>query len=125
MVTNFFMPALLLLFTLIIGLWLSKYGKPYKAGLFNFHKLLALSTVILSVIALINRSKSSGVETVILTGMLILSGFLVIVLFVSGALLSTGKPDHKAILITHRVAPILLVPSAAWLLYFYLTASFK
>ena len=120
MTTNLLVPAVLLLFTLVFGLWLTKSGKPYKAGLFNIHKLLALATVILSGIILLNRAKVTGIDAGMITGILVLAGILVIALFGSGALLSIGKPEHKAILITHRVAPILVVLTATWILILHL-----
>lgn len=43
------MPEFGFLTTLIFGFWLSRKRKPYNGILFNIHKLVALSTVIVTV----------------------------------------------------------------------------
>jgi hypothetical protein len=47
----------------------------------------------------------------------VITGLLFFALFVSGALLSIGKPDHAAILIVHRIAPLLALVFTALALY--------
>ncbi len=102
----------LLVLTLLSGLWLSAAGKPYKFTIFTVHKLIALGTAIAT--ALTVDQLRTGVDvTAVTLGILLLTGLLFLTLFISGALLSVGKPDHIAIRTMHRVAPILVTISAA------------
>jgi hypothetical protein len=102
--------------TLASGVWLSRAGKPYNSLLFTFHKLVALGAVIATTVALYHLH--TGVDMTALTlGAIVLTGLLVLCLFITGALLSVGKPSDVAILTVHRVAPLLVTISAATAIY--------
>ena len=104
--------GLLLLFTLLSGVWLSHSGRPYNTVIFTIHKLIALGAVIFTVVTV--QQLHTGVDTRALTiGVIVITGLLFLSLFASGALLSIGKPDHIAILTIHRVAPLLAVIATA------------
>ncbi len=108
--------GLLFPITLASGVWLSSAGKPYNSLLFTIHKLVALGAVIASAITL--YQVRAGVDmTALALGAIVLTGALVLGLFITGALLSIGKPDHMAILTVHRVAPLLVTVSAATAIY--------
>ncbi len=108
--------ALLFVFTVAFGIWLSRAGRPYNSLLFNIHKLVALGAVVYS--AVILYQLRAGIDlTALALGAIILTGLLVLGLFISGALLSIGKPDHAAILTIHKVAPPLVMVSAAMAIY--------
>ncbi len=108
--------GLLFVLTLAFGVWLSRAGKPYNSLLFNVHKLVALGAVASTAVTL--YPLRTGVDvTALALGAIVLTGFLVLGLFITGALLSIGKPDHVAILMVHRVAPLLVTASAATAIY--------
>lgn len=111
----------LFLLTLAFGIWLSHAGKPYSSVLFNIHKLIALGAVIVTAITVYQAraAMTPGSLTFVAS---VVTGLLFVALFVSGALLSIGQPDAAAILIVHRIAPWLVVITAALTLY-SLTAS--
>ncbi len=107
----------LFVLTLASGVWVNRAGKPYNSAIFTIHKLIALGTVI-SAAMIINQLRTGEVNTLLL-GIVLFAGFLTIALFVSGALLSIGKPDHVAVLAVHRVALILARISSAGAAYLF------
>ena len=112
MTSKLIVTGLLLLFTLLFGIWLSHSGRPYNTVIFTLHKLVALGAVIFTVVTV--QQLRTGVDTTALTsGVIVITSLLFLSLFASGALLSIGKPDHIAILIVHRLAPLLAVIATA------------
>lgn len=108
--------GLLFLFTLVSGVWLSHSGKPYNTAIFTIHKIIALGTVISTAVTI--RYLRTGVDIkVFAVGAIVVAGLLFLSLFVSGALLSIGKPEHVAILTIHRIAPLLAVIATAMTMY--------
>ncbi len=108
--------GLLFLFTFVFGIWLSSSGKPYNSVLFTIHKLIALGAVILTAVTVYQLRADVEIRALIL-GAMVVTALLFLALFVSGALLSIGKPDHVVILIIHRIAPLLAVIATALTLY--------
>ena len=109
--------GLLFLFTIVSGIWLSNSGKPLNTLIFNIHKLIALGSVIFIAIVIRNLLKNVAINNVILI-LIIVTGLFVLVLFVSGALLSFGKPVNNIILTIHAVTPIPAVITTAMIIYF-------
>ena len=108
--------GLLFLFTLVSGIWLSNSGKPLNTAIFTVHKLIALATVIFTAIVIRNLLKNIPVQVVIVS-LIVLTGLFALALFVTGALLSLGKPVNAVILTIHAVTPFLLVISTAVTIY--------
>jgi hypothetical protein len=113
--------GLLLLLTLASGLWLGLSGKPYSTAIFTIHKLIALGAVIAAGVTF-NHLRMSNSVSMLAASAMITAGALFLALFVSGALLSIGKPDHAAILVIHRAAPLLAVLAATTAVYLMTTA---
>jgi hypothetical protein len=112
MTSKLIVTGLLLLFTLLSGVWVSNSGRPYNTGIFTLHKLIALGAVIFTVATV--QQLRTGMDTrTLAVGAVVVTGLLFLSLFASGALLSIGKPDHIAILTIHRVAPLLAVIATA------------
>ncbi|RIE15396.1 hypothetical protein [Candidatus Cryosericum septentrionale] len=102
--------GLLYLLTIGTGIWVSNSGQPLNILIFTIHKLIALATVVLTIILF--RGLLKNVQTgALLLGLMIASAVLVIALFVTGAMFSTGKPVNDLLLTVHRVAPVLLAVS--------------
>ena len=112
--------GLLFFFTIVTGIWLSNSGKPLNSLILNIHKLIALGSVIFIVIVIHNLLKNAGSSQVILT-LIIVTGLFVLALFVSGALLSFGKPVNNIILTIHAVTPIPAVITTAMIIYLLLS----
>lgn len=104
--TRIIITGVLLLFTLITGVWLSSLGRPMNGLLFNVHKLISLGAVVFLVIVVNQLRKEAGFSPIAL-GVSVITGLLFLSLFVSGALLSIEKTANPSILLVHRVAPLL------------------
>jgi len=105
--SKFLAPGILLLLTLVFGVWLSLSGKPYNGILFNIHKLIALSAVVVTGIQLYQLFKGTPIQVPLIV-LIILAGLCVLALFFSGAMMSTGKLDYQLMLTIHRIALILI-----------------
>lgn len=101
----------LLLLTIASGYWLSHSGKPYSVAIFTIHKLIALSAVISTAVAVhhIRTVVDLGALDI---GAIVVTGVLFLALFVTGAVMSIGKPAVSVALAIHRVAPLLAAASA-------------
>ena len=109
--------GVLLLFTLISGVWLSNSGKPLSAAIITIHKLIALATVIVAAAYVYHLYRAGDIQTFVEPLITAATGLLFIVLFISGALLSLGKPLPVAILRVHQVAPLLALAFSAMTIY--------
>lgn len=117
--------GILFLFSLLSGLLLSRNlrrndprpsGKPVAGGIFTAHKFASFAAVICAVVIIHELHKDvdfSGIQliTVICTGLLFL------VVFVSAAFLSLGKPASKGMQAAHKVVSFLTVISTFGAIY--------
>jgi hypothetical protein len=108
--------GVLFLLTIISGIWLHNTGKPLNTLIFTIHKLLALAAVIFTSIAIYNLHKNVEIKTIILI-LIVIAGLSLLALFISGALLSIGKPTGNIILTVHNIVTILAVFSTAVTIY--------
>jgi hypothetical protein len=115
--------GLLLLFTLISGVWLSHSGKPLNVVIFTIHKLIALATVIVISINVYHLYRVVELRTFVVLGGIAVTGVLFLALFISGALLSRGNPLPEAILRIHQVAPLLALGFSAMTIYLLTSSS--
>jgi hypothetical protein len=104
--------GLLIVLTLVSGVWLSHSGKPFNGLIFTVHKLIALATVIFLGVYIYHRTRGLDPNTLVLSS-IVVAGLLFLALFVSGALLSIGKPAPAVILKIHQVTPLLALVSSA------------
>ena len=120
-VSKFIICALLFLFTLISGVWLTHSGKPYNGVAFNIHKLIALAAVIVIGISINNLYKAMDPKAFGVLFIIAIAGLLFLALFITGALLSIGKPASEAILRAHQVAPLLALGASTASIYLLVT----
>lgn len=102
--------GLLLVLTLVSGIWLSHSGKSLNVAIFTAHKLVALATVIYAAMTFNYLRQGLDIRTVVIAAIGV-TAVLFLSLFVSGALLSLGKPLPIVVLITHRMVSVLLTIS--------------
>jgi hypothetical protein len=95
---------------------LSHTGKPLNAIIFNIHKLIALAAVIITAIQIYKILHNTEIQ-VLLIALIIFTGLCVLALFVTGALLSLGKPVNHILLTIHPVAPFLAIIALTVLVY--------
>ena len=118
--------ALLFLFTLIFGLYLSRNltqndprasGQPLAGALPAVHKLAALAAVI--ALVLLTRSLHRGAGfTGIEWPAVVISGFFFLSMFVTGSLLSLGKPANEVVQVVHKTGAVLTLISTSAAIYF-------
>jgi len=109
--TRLIITGVLFLCTLLTGLWLFKLGRPLNILVNTFHKLVALGTVILTGSIIYGQVKIVRISPFSAL-IVIVSGFLFILLFATGALLSTNKPASQGVKLIHKVFPGLAVASS-------------
>jgi hypothetical protein len=114
--TKFILCGTLFLLTVVTGVWLSRSGKPLNTLIVTLHKLIALGTVVYTIVTIYQLAQNVEISA-LGWGAVGSSGLLVIALFASGALLSTGKPLQNAILTIHKIAPFFSAISTALILY--------
>jgi len=115
-VSKFITPGVVILLTLASGLWLSQSGKPLNTLLFTIHKLIALGAVILTGIQIYRALKNIEIQA-LLIALIVFAGLCVLALFVTGALMSIGKPAYDILRAIHTVAPLLAVIAVAVTVY--------
>ena len=83
---------------------------------FTIHKLIAVSAAVVAVMAVVAllRQASIGAPA---AGLMIITGLLLLSLFVSGACLSFEKPVNVVLSAIHKAVPILTAASAVLLAY--------
>lgn len=120
--TRLIISGSLFLFTLISGVWLSNSGKPLNGIIFTGHKLIALATVILIGVTVNYLRQGADIRTIELTA-IVMTCLTFLALFVSGAVLSIGRPVPGFVLTIHQVALLAALVSSA--ISVYLLASGK
>jgi len=108
--------GVLLLLMIGTGIWLSNSSKPLNTMIFNIHKLIALTFVIFTAIFIYNLLKNVEIKTVIITLIVFLVLF-VLILFISGALLSLGKSPYILLKTIHSITSILIVITSIATIY--------
>ncbi len=108
--------AVLFLLTLASGVWLTHAGRPLNTVLLTLHKLIALATVVVTA-ALIHQWRAVPGMGPLAIGGIAVTGLLYLSLFITGALLSLGKPMPGAVGVVHDVLPLLAAASTAGTLY--------
>jgi hypothetical protein len=98
--------------SILFGFWLSHSGKPLNPLLLTVHKLISLSAVILAILTVMPWQRSANLHALTLT-LLVAIGLFILTLFITGALLSLGKPLPGIVLTVHQLATVLLVLSTA------------
>jgi hypothetical protein len=110
--TSWYITGILFLAIFVFGFWLQRQGKPYPTLVFTVHKLAALAAVVYLGIQIYQRN-----NMIPLTGLqwfeVILTGLVLLGLFVTGALMSIDKPMPKFVHLLHQVLPYLAVLGSA------------
>ncbi len=115
-ISKFTTPGIIFLLTLVFGVWLSLSGKPYNGFLFNVHKLIALGAVIATAIQIYKALQDAEIQA-LLIALIVFTGLCLVALFVTGALMSLGKPAYNVLRTIHNVAPFLAVITMAVTIY--------
>ena len=111
-----FAAAALFLVAVGTGIWLSRSGKPLNAAIMAVHKIVALVSAVILVVAVyqLARAAEAGPPE---WGALAATGLLFLLLGGSGAVLSFDKPVPAVVRLLHKVAPLLAALAAAGTIY--------
>jgi hypothetical protein len=114
--TKLIAAGVLSIFTLLSGVWLSHSGKPYSTAIFTIHKLIAVATVIVIGMSIVNLYKSLDIRTFVLVLVIAISAVFFLSLAVTGGLLSLDILPQVALKI-HQMVPLLAMAASAMTLY--------
>ena len=104
------------LLTLISGVVLSKMGRPLNSAVFGAHKIIAVGTIVLIGLNIRDLAQVVGLQAVhpaLIWG----TGLLLLVLVVSGSLLSFDKLVLPLTLRVHQIVPLLALAFSALSIY--------
>lgn len=107
--------GLLLLLTIILGVWLSSSGKPYNGIIFNIHKLIALALVLFTSISFYSLLKNAEIISIVV--LIIITILSVIALFVSGAFLSIGNTPYSLLKNVHIISAVVVTGTSSAVIY--------
>jgi hypothetical protein len=114
--TKLIAAGVLSVFTLLSGVWLSHSGKPYNTAIFTIHKLIAVATVVVIGMSIVNLYKSLDIRTFVVFLGIAISVLFFFSLVVTGGLLSLDILPQVALRI-HQVVPLLAMAASAMTLY--------
>jgi hypothetical protein len=108
--------AILVLTTILSGIWLSRLERPLNTPVFTIHKIIAILTIILTAIIIYQLRKNVDLSNIDLI-LIIVTGLIFIIVFVTGGLLSFDKLENEVLQIVHKVTPLLLIISTGLTIY--------
>jgi len=94
--------------SILSGILLTSRGRPLNTAIFTFHKLLALGAIVYAIVVFVKLLRGIEAGPVAVCAV-ILSVLFLVILFISGALLSFDKMVNGLLLTLHKVTPILSV----------------
>jgi len=116
METELIISALLLLFCILSGIWLSLIGRPLNRLVFSIHKVTAVAAVVIAVITVVNLPEDILIFRPVRT-MLLFTGISLLAAFVSGSLLSFDRFVNNILKTVHKLSPYLIVSFSIVTLY--------
>ncbi len=102
------------------GFWLSRSGKPYRALIFNSHKLIGLATGVLLAVIVYQSHQAIPLGLTEIAA-IVVTVLIFVGIVAAGGLLSIARPMPTVVLRIHQIAPFLAVLAAAGTLYLLLS----
>jgi len=115
--------GLLVIITVITGIWIAETGEPYNTAVFTAHKLAALAALIFAAIIIIGFIRKTGASSVVYV-FAIATGIFYLAAITSGGLLSIEKTLEDILEITHKISSIASITGLAVVFYLLLTGKF-
>jgi hypothetical protein len=109
--------GLLLLITLISGLWLSRTGRPFNVRISTIHKLVAVTAFAILVATTSNMNQDAGLGGLQLAIVALAALSFIGSIATGGILMAVNRPASMIVRQLHRYLPILTVLSSAGSLY--------
>ncbi len=114
--------GILIILSIMSGIWLSHTGRPLNTMIFTLHKLSALAAVVFLVMALYSPLKTVSPDPVIIL-LAALAALFLLTLFVTGGVLSSEKPLPDFILLLHKIFPAITILFLSGIVYFLVQKS--
>jgi len=109
--------SILYILIIISGIWMARIGKPYNPVAFNLHKFIALGFIVYTIVISKNLIKSVEMSPTC-WALLILAGFFVLLILVSGGIISSKEAVMQPLVLMHKLSSgLALVSIITW---FYL-----
>lgn len=105
---RFLIATVLLVVSVGTGISISHHGKPYPAILFFFHKLMSVAMTLYTLILIIGLLGMRRVEFW-LALLLLIGGLSIVILFVSGVLISMDRISLDQATAVHAFAAVLMI----------------
>lgn len=115
-------PGLLLLSTLLSGVWVSYLGRPLNALVFGLHKVIAVATIFVIGRQVYHLYQALGARSFLEVALIAVTALLFLAVVVSGSFLSFERPAPPAFLRMHQIVPMLAVAAAVVSLYLLLSS---
>ena len=113
--------GIILLFTLISGVIVSRSGRPLNVWLVTVHKLAAVATLVLIVLAVHQAYKTADGRLFLTVSLAVLSAALFVTLIASGAFLTREEMDLPVyVLKIHQLVPLPALLSTSLTVYLLL-----
>jgi len=119
MVTKIILSSVLFLCAVATGIWLHKMGAPYKPLAFNLHKFIVLALVVFAAIIVKNVFKSFDLNSQLWIT-IIASAVFIVMLFISGGILSIKQNTQFILVAIHTISSIMLLFSLGGVFYLVL-----
>lgn len=116
-ISDFVAPIIGFWLTVASGLWLSRLGRPLNIFVFTLHKLIALASLIFTIMQIYNIFVDGNVQPIIIA-LIVISGVCVLALFASGAMMSIGLKVYGLLLNIHKASVFLATASMVLMIYF-------
>lgn len=118
MTTKLFVNITLFIFIILSGFWMAKIGKPYNPLAFNIHKFVSLTFIVYTIVLSRGLTKSIEMNSIHWI-FLILSVFFLLILLVSGGIMSAKEEIIKPMVFIHKLSSgLALISITGW---FYLS----
>jgi len=121
--TKLTIAGILAVLTLISGVLLSNTGRPLNSVLFNLHKIIAVATVVLIIMSVVQLYKAGETRALIELGMIVFTGLFFIALVATGGMLSFERQWPAIVLKVHQVLPLLSLVFSAISAYLLIRSS--
>lgn len=113
--------GILAVLTLISGMIVSRSGRPLNIWLVTIHKLIAVGTVVLVVMAVNQLFKTADGKMIVTIGIMAISAVMFLALIATGAFLTREEMQLPAyVLKIHQAAPLLALASSSLTIYLLL-----
>lgn len=108
--------GVLFFFVLASGFWVSRSGRPYSVLILTIHKLIALGTLALLIVTVVQAQRAGGMAGAVWIASGI-AGLLFIGTIATGGMLSMEATMPGFVRTLHRVTPYLTLVACAISLY--------